>query len=123
MFDRLQAEGLALVLLAGNASEAQRAQAMIEGRIHAHVQPRSTLTELAQLMARARIMVGLDSGLTHLSAALGIDTIGIYKASTPVRTPLVGSGYTASLGDRGKEPSAQTVLAAIDQALATKGQP
>ena len=123
VFDRLQAEGLALVLLAGNASEAQRAQAMIQGRIHAHVQPRSTLTELAQLMARARIMVGLDSGLTHLSAALGIDTIGIYKASTPVRTPLVGSGYTASLGDRGKEPSAQTVLASIEHALATKGQP
>lgn len=117
VFDRLQAAGLALVLLAGNEQETSRAQALIEGRTQAWVQPRSTLTELAQLMAGARIMVGLDSGLTHLSAALGIDTIGIYKASTPVRTPLVGAGYTASLGERGKEPSASEVLQAIDQAM------
>ncbi len=63
-------------------------------------------------------MVGLDSGLTHLSAGLGRPTIGIYKASTPVRTPLQGPPYTASLGERGSEPSAETVLSAVDQALA-----
>ena len=117
VFERLQADGLELVLLAGNEPEIKRAQTLIQGRAQARVQPRSTLTELAKLMAGARIMVGLDSGLTHLSAALGIDTIGIYKASTPVRTPLVGSGYTASLGDRGKEPSATDVLAAVKKAL------
>jgi heptosyltransferase-1 len=86
-------------------------------RKHAFVQPKSSLTELAGLLAKARLMVGLDSGLTHLSAALGVDTIGIYKASTPVRTPLVGAGYTASLGDRGQEPSRAAVLGAIEQAL------
>ena len=63
-------------------------------------------------------MVGLDSGLTHLSAGLGRPTIGIYKASTPVRTPLEGPAYTASLGERGNAPSAETVLSAVDQALA-----
>lgn len=117
VFDRLQSAGLELVLLAGSEQEASRAAALIQARDSARVQPRSTLTELAQLMAGAQIMVGLDSGLTHLSAALGIDTIGIYKASTPVRTPLVGSGYTASLGDRSKEPSAHSVLAATEAAL------
>lgn len=121
VFDRLQSAGLALVLLAGNEQESARAQQLIQGREMARVQPRCTLTELAHLMAGARIMVGLDSGLTHLSAALGIDTVGIYKASTPVRTPLVGSGFTASLGERGKEPSAQVVLAAIDAALTKHG--
>ncbi|UOD51714.1 lipopolysaccharide heptosyltransferase I [Orrella daihaiensis] len=117
VFDRLQMAGLELVLLAGNEHEAARAQELIQNREQTRVQPRSSLTELAQLMAGARIMVGLDSGLTHLSAALGVDTIGIYKASTPVRTPLVGAGYTASLGDRGKEPDAQTVLAAVQDAF------
>jgi len=117
VFDRLQADGLELVLLAGNEREAQRAQALIDHRAHARVQPKSSLTELADLIAKARLMVGLDSGLTHLSAALGIDTIGIYKASTPVRTPLVGAGYTASLGDRGQEPDRDTVLAAVNKAI------
>jgi heptosyltransferase I len=118
VFDRLQTQGLVLVLLAGNEQERERAQALIEGRDQARVQACSSLSDLANLMAGARIMVGLDSGLTHLSAALGIDTIGIYKASTPVRTPLVGSGYTASLGDRAKEPSSEQVLLAVNEALA-----
>src|SRR5690606_4755320 len=76
------------------------------------------LTDIARIVARARIMVGLDSGLTHLSAGLGRPTIGIYKASTPVRTPLEGPAYTASLGERGNAPSAETVLSAVEQALA-----
>ncbi|MEO6959896.1 MAG: glycosyltransferase family 9 protein, partial [Burkholderiaceae bacterium] len=61
---------------------------------------------------------GLDSGLTHLSAGLGRPTIGIYQASTPVRTPLQGGSYTASLGERGHAPPVDTVLSAIRQALA-----
>jgi heptosyltransferase-1 len=75
------------------------------------------LTEAARCLAGSRLMVGLDSGLTHLSAALGRPTIGIYKASTPVRTPLVSSGFTASLGDRGKSPTRETVLSALIGAL------
>ena len=121
VFDRLQTTGLKLVLLAGNERETQRAHALLGQRANAMVQPKSSLTDLAGLMAKARIMVGLDSGLTHLSAALGVDTIGIYKASTPVRTPLVGAGYTASLGDRGKEPGRELVLDAVNEALERDG--
>lgn len=117
VFDQLQGAGLGLRLLAGNDEEAARAQTLITGRENALVQPKSSLTDLAGLMAGARIMVGLDSGLTHLSAALGTDTIGIYKASTPVRTPLVGSGFTASLGDRDRPPDCDSVMAAVKQAL------
>ncbi len=117
VFDVLSKRGLRLKLLAGNQVETERAQALIEGRSNAEVLPRGTLTETAHQLAGATLMVGLDSGLTHLSAALGRPTIGIYKASTPVRTPLVSAAYTASLGDRGQPPSRQAVLAAIEQAL------
>ena len=118
VFDHLGRHGLALRLLAGNERESERARELIAGRDNAQVMPRMSLGEVAQMLASARIMVGLDSGLTHLSAGLARPTIGIYKASTPVRTPLQGSSYTASLGERGSEPSAQTVLSAIEQALA-----
>lgn len=117
VFDRLQAEGMALRLLAGSPAESERAQTLIAGRSQAQVLPRMDLTPIALQLAGAQVMVGLDSGLTHLSAGLGRPTIGIYKASTPVRTPLEGSAYTASLGERGHPPSAETVLCAIDQAL------
>jgi heptosyltransferase-1 len=117
VFDHLQKHGLALKLLAGNPAETARAHTLITERSQAEVLPRMNLTDSAHVLARARLMVGLDSGLTHLSAGLGRPTIGIYKASTPVRTPLQGSAYTASLGERGQAPSAQTVLSAIEQAL------
>ncbi len=118
VFACLQEHGLTLKLLAGNAAETARAQALVQGWEGAIVLPRMALREVAQTLASATVMVGLDSGLTHLSAGLGRPTIGIYKASTPVRTPLQGPAYTASLGERGQAPSADTVLSAIEQALA-----
>lgn len=117
VFDHLSARGLGLSLLAGNPEESARAQALSRGYPNARVMPRMSLREVARLLAATTLMVGLDSGLTHLSAGLGRPTIGIYKASTPVRTPLEGAGYTASLGDRGNAPSAETVLSAVEQAL------
>jgi heptosyltransferase-1 len=117
VFDWLAGHGLQLRLLAGNASETMRAQALIANRPDAMVLPRMDLSQAARCLAGASIMVGLDSGLTHLSAALGRPTIGIYKASTPVRTPLTGQAFTASLGDRGQSPSRQAVLDAMKQAL------
>ncbi|MDY3331664.1 MAG: lipopolysaccharide heptosyltransferase I [Pelistega sp.] len=117
VFDRLTADGLSLKLLAGNEREAERARVLIANYPNAEVLPRMSLTEVARVLAPAKVMVGLDSGLTHLSAALGRPTIGIYSASTPVRTPLVGAGFTASLGDRGVPPSREIVLSKLEQAL------
>ncbi len=118
VFGRLHEHGLDLKLLSGSPSETERAALLVAGNSRGEVLPRMGLTDVAKVLAGARIMVGLDSGLTHLSAGLGRPTIGIYKASTPVRTPLEGPAYTASLGERGNAPSAETVLSAVDQALA-----
>jgi len=118
VFARVRQAGCTLRLLAGSAQEAERAQALVAGMDGVEVLPRMDLTAIARQLAGARIMVGLDSGLTHLSAALGRPTVGIYRASTPVRTPLIGSNFTASLGDRGAPPSRGAVLASVDQALA-----
>ncbi|NEN75563.1 lipopolysaccharide heptosyltransferase I [Pelistega sp. NLN82] len=117
IFDKLTEKGLSLKLLAGNERESERAKALVAHYDNAEVLPRMNLTGVAQVLAKSHIMVGLDSGLTHLSAALGRPTIGIYSASTPVRTPLVGAGFTASLGDRGVPPSREIVLNKVEQAL------
>lgn len=121
IFSYLVEQGLGLRLFAGNAAEAERARALIaDFPGQAQVLPRMSLTEVAQTIAAARLMVGLDSGLTHLSAALSRPTVGIYKASTPTRTPLISSAYTASLGDRGQDPEAETVLKATQAAFASE---
>lgn len=115
VFDRLAQRGLGLKLLAGSQIERAYAEQLIGQRPQAQVLPTMSLTAVAHVLSQAHLMVGLDSGLTHLSAALGRPTIGIYQASTPVRTPLMGCGPTFSLGDRDRPPSPSDVLAALDQ--------
>ncbi len=90
----------------------------LAGASRAEAPPREMAFAIAaQPLDQALAQYSLDSGLTHLSAGLGRPTIGIYKASTPVRTPLQGPAYTASLGERGQAPDAGRVQAAIAEAL------
>lgn len=115
--DILVEQGLELRVLAGNAKEAERAAELVKKYPNVRFLTALPLKEVAHQLAAARLMIGLDSGLTHLSAALGRPTIGIYCASTPVRTPLTGAGMTASLGDRGVPPSRDAVILKLNQAL------
>lgn len=113
----LVAQGLELRILAGNAKEAELAAELAKRYPKVQILTALPLREIADQLAAARLMIGLDSGLTHLSAALGRPTIGIYCASTPVRSPVTGSGMTASLGDRGVPPSRDAVILKLNQAL------
>lgn len=117
VLDFLVEQGLQLRILAGNPTEAARAAKLAERYPGTEVLTSLPLGELANQLAAARLMVGLDSGLTHLSAALGRPTIGIYCVTTPVRAPVTGSGFTASLGDRGLPPTREAVISKIKQAL------
>lgn len=98
------------VLFAGNDEERDRAETIARAVPRALVLPRLPLLQTARILAESDIMVGLDSGITHLAAALGRPTIGIYCATPVVRTPITGPGPVASLGDRGKPPSLEEVL-------------
>lgn len=64
---------------------------------------RLSLSEMAQELANASAVVGVDSGLTHIAAALNIPTIAIYGATNPELTgvqgqniKLISSKYTCS---------------------------
>jgi len=114
---RLDARGCTPLVFAGNAEERARAARIIDGVASARILPRMALVQTARVVAGARIMVGLDSGITHLAAALVLPTVGIYCATPVVRTPLTGAGYCASLGDRGRPPSLEEVERSVDEAL------
>src|SRR3546814_14763629 len=70
VFARLHEHDLDLKLLSGSPAETERARQLVAGNPRAQVLPRMNLTEVARVLAGARMMVGLDSGLTHLSAGL-----------------------------------------------------
>lgn len=117
VFSRLREYGIPIRVFSGSVRETERARELVKDLPDAEVLPRMNLTEVANTLASCKVMVGLDSGLTHLSAALGRPTIGIYTCTSPIRTPVVGSGYTASLGDVGVPPSQAMVLSKLDEAL------
>ncbi len=56
----------------------------------AEVSPPSPLGAIASTLATASIVIGLDTGLTHLAAALGRPTVGIFCDYDPALVGLTG---------------------------------
>ena len=98
-----------VVLPWGSEEERRRAQRVADP-IGGTVLPRKGLDELAKVFAAARAVVGLDTGLTHLAAALGAPTVGIYCASDPALTGIYGAPRAHNVGARGRIPEVGEVL-------------
>jgi heptosyltransferase-1 len=77
------------------------------------IPPFLSVADAAGLLARAEIVIGLDTGFTHLAAALGRPTVGIYCDSDSVHWAVSGDGPCASFGGVGQPPAAGTVRDAI----------
>jgi heptosyltransferase I len=71
------------------------------------------LASLARLMRGAQCVIGLDTGLTHLAAALEIPVLGLYAGSNPLLTGLHGNGRVRNLGSSGRPPELADVQAAF----------
>jgi heptosyltransferase-1 len=102
-----------LVLPWGSAEERARAERIAAVLPQANVPPRMAIAELAALFAGARAVVGVDTGLTHLAAALGAPTAGIYCGSDPALTGLYGAPAARNVGTIGHPPSVAEVLGSL----------
>lgn len=112
---RFESAGVRSVLPWGNATERARAERLAGEIAQALVAPRMSLTEAAGLLGRANVVVGLDTGLTHLAAATRAPVVGIYCDTSPADLRPIGPGPTAFRGERGAPPGVDAVAAAIDE--------
>jgi heptosyltransferase-1 len=112
---RLERAGVVCVLPWGNQAERARAERLDRAIAQAIVAPRMTLAEAAGLLGRANVVVGLDTGLTHLAAATRTPVVGIYRDTSPADLRPIGPGPTAFCGDRGRPPTVDEVATAIDR--------
>ncbi|MDZ7668512.1 MAG: lipopolysaccharide heptosyltransferase I [Gammaproteobacteria bacterium] len=87
---RAAGAGMEVVLPWGDATERQRAEAIAQGTA-ARVLSRQSLDELADTIATAALVIGVDSGLAHLSAALAVPTVVIYGATSSTLTGCRGA--------------------------------
>ena len=106
----LASRGLTVLLPGGSLKERQRAERLARQIPGAQAVPPMNLSGLAQLLAHARLVVGVDTGLSHLAAAVGTPVVALYTATDPGLTGVLGQGWFRNLGGRGQIPAVQEVL-------------
>jgi heptosyltransferase-1 len=79
------------------------------------VPERQPLDSVARLLAGAEIVIGVDTGLMHLAAALGVPLVAIFTGSRPELTGPVGSGPMTVLGAHGRPPTREQVREAVER--------
>jgi heptosyltransferase-1 len=109
--------GMASVLSRGSPDEEQRVQSLVTSMMRGQAAPKSPIDKIASTLAGARVVIGLDTGLTHLAAALGRPTVGIYCDYDPALVGLVGDGPVRSLGGVDRPPSSEDVIAAVHDVM------
>jgi heptosyltransferase-1 len=91
-------------------ARSERIAAVVPG---ARVEERKPLDQIAALIAGAQFVVGVDTGLLHLAAAMGVPLVAIFTGSQPDLTGPVGSGPIAVLGTGGAPPAVDAVIEAV----------
>jgi len=110
---QLARDGYDLVLPWGSLAEKARADRMAASLPRARVPERQPLDSVARLMAGAELVIGVDTGLLHLAAALGVPLVAIFTGSRPELTKPVGSGPMTVLGAHGAPPTLDEVREAV----------
>jgi heptosyltransferase-1 len=102
------------VLDASGAGDAVRTEG---ARTTSVIPPFVSVADAASLVAGARIVVGLDTGFTHLAGALGRPTVGIFCDFDATQCAVSGDGPCESFGGVGVVPPVADVTAAIERML------
>ena len=111
----LREKNIRCVLPWGSEAEHARSLRLAEAIPDAIAPPRLNLNEAAALLGGARAVIGVDTGLAHLAAALGVPTVGIYTATDPALTGLYAGRCAVNLGNTGRAPDTATVIEVLQR--------
>jgi len=84
------ASGRQVVLPWGNDEELSRAKRIADGLDGVIVLPKMGLNALNAFLANAQAVIGVDTGLSHVVAALEVPSVAIYGATDAVLTGVLG---------------------------------
>ena len=111
-----EAHWIAIVVIWGSDEERQRAERIAAG-CDGLVPPFLSVADTAAVLGQARQVIGLDTGFSHLGAAFGAPTIGIYCDHEPGLAGITGPGRVASFGGKGQVPTLDEVMAQLETHL------
>jgi heptosyltransferase I len=111
----LDKQNLNLALPWANDVEFKRANDFANQLANACVLPKLSIAQIANIISHTKAAVGVDTGLSHMAAALNIPTIAIYTDTNPALTGVMAGKLTKviNLGNVGETPAVKEVLNAI----------
>ena len=110
----LSSQGYQLVFPWGSESEV-KVSALIASQIPGAIVPRAfSIEEAYSLVAHATLTIGVDTGLTHLSAVLGKPTVEIYCDSPRWKTEGYWNEVIVNLGGMRNPPTVKQILSACN---------
>lgn len=114
----LKRRGLQVLLPWGSSSEKERsvrlAQAVGEA---AEVAPSLSIAQWAEKLSRCRLVIGVDTGLTHLAAAAGVPCAALFMATGAELFAPDQPQRARALGDLHQSPSLDVVFRAVVELL------
>ncbi|TIM66509.1 MAG: lipopolysaccharide heptosyltransferase I [Mesorhizobium sp.] len=84
--------------------------------------PKSPLAEIAAIIGRSALIIGADTGLTHLASAFGLPTVAVFVATEPGLTGPRGPFSSTLLAAPGARVAPIEVVAEAERLLALKSQ-
>jgi heptosyltransferase-1 len=110
---RLAQAGLAVVLPWGSEAEKRDSERLAADAPTAIVPAWLSMSDAAGLLARAELCIGVDTGFTHLAAALGTPTVAVFTATDVARHGVACTGgHARDVGDAGMMPEVDEVMRA-----------
>ncbi len=94
LIDMVTIENYQVKIPWGTSLEEERAKRLAKDNKLVTVLPHMPLTEIASIIANAKAIVALDTGLAHIAAAYNIPSISLYGPSNPVLSGALGLNQT-----------------------------
>ena len=88
--ERATLAGFSVVLAWGSEAERERSHRIANGVANVIVLPKLSISEKAAIISRATATVGLDTGLSHIAAALAVPSVTLYGATDPNMCGTIG---------------------------------
>ena len=116
--NEIHKNGYSAVFPWGNSAEKNVSEKIMSALATQNIVPNAfSIQDAFTLIAQAKATIGVDTGLTHLSAVLQRPTIEIYVDSPVWKTEGYWNTMLHNLGDTGSPPSIQLVTHHLEEIL------
>ncbi|MDD4886555.1 MAG: lipopolysaccharide heptosyltransferase I [Thiomonas sp.] len=114
---RLVQGGMQVQLTWGNAAELEQAQHLLASLPAgtARLLDRRSLLDMLTIIAESGLVIGVDTGFTHLAAALRRPVVGLFVSTGPELFTPTSPDLACTLGGNGVTPSVDAAWQAVQQ--------